>query len=409
MDATGDGGITEEYGGMRIGRVAALLSPRRLGVAMARGAWLAALSMGVGLPLFIGSVVAFAYTTVGFGVLLTPPVLLGVRRFAQWERGKAKEWSGVCIPSPYRPRPDMSGDDLGGRLLRTFRWLWGDPATWRDLLWLIANVPAGLVLGFFPVLLILTGVQQVTAIPFVLVVVPFIAEPCLKLHAQFSAALLSPTSKHALSTRVGVLTQSRSEVLDSSAAELRRIERDLHDGTQTRIAALGLNIGLAEQLVHQDPDAAVALLAEARESSGQALAELRSLVRGILPPVLAERGLDGAIRALVLTVPMPVDLELDLPASIPAPIESALYFAVAEALANTVKHSGATRLSVRAWLDERAMLVARVRDDGRGGAYVNPGGGLDGIGTRLAAFDGALSVHSPVGGPTTVAMELPCA
>jgi signal transduction histidine kinase len=125
--------------------------------------------------------------------------------------------------------------------------------------------------------------------------------------------------------------------------------------------------------------------------------------------VLAERGLDGAIRALVLTVPVPVDLELDLPASIPAPIESALYFAVAEALANTVKHGGATRLSVRAWLDERAMLVARVRDDGRGGAYVNPGGGLDGIGTRLAAFDGALSVHSPVGGPTTVTMELPCA
>jgi len=225
---------------------------------------------------------------------------------------------------------------------------------------------------------------------FVLGLAPFVAEPCLKLHARFSAALLSPTSKHALSTRVGVLTQTRSEVLDSSAAELRRIERDLHDGTQTRIAALGLNIGLAEQLVYQDPDAAVALLAEARESSGQALAELRSLVRGILPPVLAERGLDGAIRALVLTLPIPVEPELDLPESIPAPIESALYFAVAEALANAVKHSGATRLSVRVWLDERRRLTAREREvlavmaEGRANAA---------LAARLGVTEKAVSKH----------------
>ena len=399
---------------MRIGRfkVPSLPGVRRLAVAVGRGVLLAVLSCVVGIPLFVASVVALAYTTVGFGILLTPPVLLGVRRFAQWERSRAARWSGVRIDSPYRPRPDTAADGMVGGWLRVCRWLWTDPATWRDLLWLIANVPTGYVLGALPLLLMEAGVEagvhDVPAGLFVLVCAPFLAEPCLKLHARFSAALLSPSSKHALSTRVGVLTQSRSEVLDSSAAELRRIERDLHDGTQTRIAALGLNIGLAEQLVHQDPDAAVALLAEARESSGQALAELRSLVRGILPPVLAERGLDGAIRALALTVPVPVDPELDLPRSIPAPIESALYFAVAEALANAVKHSGATRVSVRVWLDERRMLVARVRDDGRGGAYVSPGGGLDGIGTRLAAFDGSLAVHSPVGGPTTVVMELPC-
>jgi signal transduction histidine kinase len=272
------------------------------------------------------------------------------------------------------------------------------------------------VLGLLPVLLTASGAPNFImtsnhhfTITFAFLFAPFLAQPCLKLHARFSAVLLSPTSKSALSTRVGVLAQSRSEVLDSSAAELRRIERDLHDGTQTRIAALGMNIGLAEQLIYQDPDAAVALLAEARESSGQALSELRSLVRGILPPVLAERGLDGAIRALALTLPVPVEPDLDLPASIPAPLESALYFAVAETLANAVKHADATRLSVRVWLDERRMLVARIRDDGRGGAYVSPGGGLDGIGRRLAAFDGALSVHSPVGGPTTVILELPCA
>ena len=402
---------------MRIGRLRSLpRGVRRLAAAMGRGTLLAVLSVAVGLPLFVASVFALAYTVAGLGVLLTPPVVLGIRRFAQWERARALEWSGVSIASPYRPRPDTSAEGMAAGWLRICRWLWTDPATWRDLLWLIANVPAGLVLGLMPLGLIATGSSNFIAtsghhftITFAFLLGPFVAQPCLWLHAKFSALLLSPTSKRELATRVGVLTQSRSEVLDSSSAELRRIERDLHDGTQTRIAALGLNIGLAEQLVRQDPDAAVALLAEARESSGQALAELRGLVRGILPPVLAERGLDGAIRALVLTLPIPVDPQLDLPASVPAPIESALYFAVAEALANAVKHSGATRLSVRAWLDERAMLVARVRDDGRGGAYVSPGGGLDGIGKRLAAFDGALSVHSPVGGPTTVTMELPCA
>lgn len=400
---------------VRIGRLGASLWPgvRRRAKAMGRGALLAALSIGVGLPLFVASVFTVAYTTVGIGIVLTPPVILGVRRFAEWERSRALKWSGVRIASPYRPRPDTSADGIVGGWLRVCRWLWTDPATWRDLLWLIANVPIGVVLGVAPVSLIATSVQTgahyLAVNLFGVVIASFIAQPCLNLHAKISARLLSPSTTRALSARVGVLARSRSEVLDSSAAELRRIERDLHDGTQTRIAALGLNIGLAEQLIHQDPDAAVALLVEARESSGHALAELRSLVRGILPPVLAERGLDGAIRALALTLPIPVEPELDLPGSIPAPIESALYFAVVEALANAVKHSGATRLSVRVRLDERKILVARVRDDGRGGAYVNPGGGLDGIGRRLAAFDGALSVHSPIGGPTTVAMELPCA
>ena len=402
---------------MRIGRFGSLLrGVRRLAVATARGGLLAALSIGVGLPLFVASVVATAYTVVGIGILLTPPVLLGARRFAEWERSRALSWSGVRIASPYRPRPDTSADGVVTGWLRVCRWLWTDPATWRDLLWLIANVPAGLVLGLLPVGLLATGGSSFIAtssqhftITLTFLLGPFVAQPCLNLHAKISARLLSPSVKHELSARVGMLAQSRSEVLDSSASELRRIERDLHDGAQTRIAALGMNIGLAEQLIRQDPDAAVALLAEARESSGQALAELRSLVRGILPPVLAERGLDGAIRALALTLPIPVEPDLDLPRSIPAPIESALYFAVVEALANAVKHSGATRLWVRVWLDERGALVARVRDDGRGGAYVNPGGGLDGIGRRLAAFDGALSVHSPVGGPTTVSMELPCA
>jgi len=149
------------------------------------------------------------------------------------------------------------------------------------------------------------------------------------------------------------------------------------------------------------------LLAEARASSGQALSELRALVRGIHPPVLAERGLDGAVRALALSLPLPVDLHIELAGRASAPVESAVYFAVAEALANVVKHSGANR----AWVQleyGHDRLIAIVGDNGTGGAAPQAGGGLLGIEQRLAAFDGVIAVTSPDGGPTLVTMELPC-
>jgi signal transduction histidine kinase len=166
-----------------------------------------------------------------------------------------------------------------------------------------------------------------------------------------------------------------------------------------------MSIGLAEELLARDPLAAQRLMAEAREDSGRALVELRDLVRGIHPPVLAERGLGGAVQALALAVPAPVEVDLDLPGRPPAPVESAVYFAVAEALANATKHSDARRV----WIHLRhadGRLAALVGDDGRGGA--TPGTGLRGIKRRLAAFDGTMTVTSPPGGPTVVAMELPC-
>jgi signal transduction histidine kinase len=168
-----------------------------------------------------------------------------------------------------------------------------------------------------------------------------------------------------------------------------------------------MNLGMAEEMVARDPKQAAALLTEARESASTALSELRDLVRGIHPPVLADRGLDGAIKALALTCPFKVDVMYDVPGRPPAPVESAAYFAVAEALANAVKYSAATN----AWIqitheDERLHIL--VGDDGVGGATVTPGGGLYGIQRRLAAFDGTLTVVSPTGGPTTVIMELPC-
>ena len=228
----------------------------------------------------------------------------------------------------------------------------------------------------------------------------------LKMHAAAASSLLAPTRKE-MAARVGQLTESRWEAVDASAAELRRIERDLHDGAQARLVAVGMNIGFAEQMVRDNPDLALTLLAEARESSGQALSELRTLVRGIHPPALAERGLDGAVRALALSLPLPVELHIELPGRPVAPVESAAYFAVAEVLANVVKHSGANRAWVQLEYDH-GRLIALVGDDGAGGAHPRAGGGLQGIERRLHAFDGTVAVTSPAGGPTQVTMELPC-
>jgi len=331
------------------------------------------------LPLFLACLASVLLLPVGLGVVLAPKSLLAVRRHAGLQRRRALEWSGVTIAAPYRPWPAKPTS----RLFRAFRrckWVLGDPATWRDLLWTLVNTPVSVVLGLLPAFLLFVGAWTVgvdgwilleghtNAAPqsfllqlFLLSTLPacVIAGPwLLKLHAAVAASLLAPTRKE-LAARVGQLTESRWDAVDASAAELRRIERDLHDGAQARLVALGLNIGFAEQMVKDDPDLALTLLAEARESSGKALSELRALVRGIYPPALAERGLDGAVRSLALTLPLPVDLHIELPG-------------------------------------------------GTGGAHPRAGGGLRGIERRLNAFDGMVAVTSPAGGPTQVTMELPC-
>ncbi len=210
-----------------------------------------------------------------------------------------------------------------------------------------------------------------------------------------------------LTRRVQLLTQTRRDAVDTAAAELRRIERDLHDGAQARLVALGMSLHAAERLFPTNPEAALALVAEAKESSSRALTELRDLVRGIYPPVLADRGLGDAIRALALDVPLPVGLDIDLPSAVDLPVASAVYFSVAEALTNVTKHAGAR--SVRIQLSQASgLLRAQVTDDGCGGADPTQGTGLAGVERRLAAFDGILAVNSPPGGPTIVVIEVPC-
>jgi signal transduction histidine kinase len=226
--------------------------------------------------------------------------------------------------------------------------------------------------------------------------------------AHAAALLLGSREREALTERITTLQETRAGAVDVQEAELRRIERDLHDGAQARLIALGMNLGMAAEAVERDPEGAKLLLTEAQAASSQALAELRGLVRGIHPPVLADRGLVGAVQALALANPLPVEVEADVPERLPAPVESAAYFTVAEALTNVIKHSGAHRARVSLRHDG-ALLRMTVEDDGRGGAVAAAGSGLRGIERRLGAFDGRLDVTSPPGGPTVVTMELPCA
>jgi signal transduction histidine kinase len=219
--------------------------------------------------------------------------------------------------------------------------------------------------------------------------------------------LAAPEPNRELEGRVQRLTETRDHALDNAASELRRIERDLHDGAQARLVALGMNLRAVERMLPASPDAALALVAEARETSVRALNDLRDLIRGICPPVLADRGLGHAVRALALDTPLPVVLDIDLPGRLTAPVESACYFAVAEVLANAVRHGGARQVQVRIQ-HTGELLRIEVSDDGVGGADPANGTGLLGVERRLGTFDGILAVSSPPGGPTMIVMEVPC-
>ena len=210
-----------------------------------------------------------------------------------------------------------------------------------------------------------------------------------------------------LADRVDVLTRTRRGALDIQAAELQRIERDLHDGAQARLVSVAMSLGLAETLLTTDPDLLAELLTEARSTTLAALDDLRTLMQGIQPPVLADRGLEGAVRALALDIAVPVTVTGGLAGRAPAPVESAAYFTVAECLANVIKHSNATA----AWVDlrhEAGVLSVVAGDNGAGGASIDGGTGLRGVVRRLESFDGTVTVSSPAGGPTTVTMEVPC-
>lgn len=213
-----------------------------------------------------------------------------------------------------------------------------------------------------------------------------------------------------MSQRVQTLTTSREEAIDSVEAERRRIERDLHDGPQQRLVSIAMGLGMARDALDRDPEMARALLDEAHASSKEAIVEMRQVARGIVPPILTDRGLDAAISALAARSPIPVEVTSRISGRLDPTIEAIAYFCVSEALTNVAKHSGATRTTVEigtARSLQGDLLAVTVTDDGAGGAVVGAGSGLTGLRQRVASVDGHVHVHSPVGGGTTVAITLP--
>jgi signal transduction histidine kinase len=363
-----------------------------------------------------GLALAVAILAIVGWLVVGPLVLLCTRSLARLTRRLAGRWCGVPIAEPYLP-PPWAGSGKAG-LRRRYAWLLTDQATWRDLLWVTADGCLGWVLAVLPAGLLAFGVVGVIApyasgIGRVLAIAGAAAglwaSPwLLRGYGLFAGSMLAPTPQAELALRVRELAQTRTEAIDTSAAEIRRIERDLHDGAQARLVAMGMTLDAAGQIIDTNPVAARALLYEARDASVKALAELRDLVRGIHPPVLADRGLADAVQALTLDTPLRIHLASDLHGRPPAPVESAAYFAVSELLANVSKHAEARQT----WIDIRhtdEMLRIGVTDNGRGGADPARGSGLSGIERRLAPFDGILAVSSPPGGPTAVTMEIPCA
>jgi signal transduction histidine kinase len=350
------------------------------------------------LALWVPSLLVLVFLVVGgvlaivvVGVLFLLVAVPSCRWIADEHRRMAADVLGTPIPDQYR-RTEAGG--VG----RVTGWAL-DPMTWRDLGWLVVSCTLGFAVSLIAVLLLLlvvTGLFWWYGI-----------EPIMRARASLDRWMLSYGHTEVLEQRVQRLTETRADAVDHSAAELRRIERDLHDGTQARLVAMSMNLGLAESLMESDPEAAHRMIAEARSTSTAALGELRSVVRGIHPPVLADRGLGGAVEALAIDMAIPVSVDVSLPGRPPAPVESAAYFAVAECLANIGKHADADH----AWITvvhESGVLRVTVGDDGRGGADPGSGTGMRGVMRRLSAFDGTMRVSSPESGPTIVTLEVPC-
>ncbi len=343
----------------------------------------------VGFVLFGLLIASIALMIIWVGIPLLLGCLALLRGFARVHRRLAGRVLGIEIADPAGPSGRLG-------LFDTLRFRLGDRNTWRELAWLLEVQSIGFAL------------QLAALIAFPFLPLGWWGSPLLlRTDATTTRMLIGPQDGR-LQERIGELESSRARTVDHSAAELRRIERDLHDGAQAQLVALGMNLGLAQELVDKDPAAATALIAEARASSTTALSELRSLVRGIHPPVLADRGLTGGIAALALAHPRPVEVDADIDGRPPAPVESAVYFAVAEALTNSAKHAAAAQNSWVWMRHDGAVLTVMVGDDGVGGAELSPEGGLIGIERRLGAFDGTLSLASPLGGPTIVTMKVPC-
>ncbi|WP_411115114.1 sensor histidine kinase [Streptomyces sp. 029-5] len=388
---------------------------------------------------------AMATIVLGAGLLVTflgVPVLAvglaGCRGFGMLERTRARGLLGLDVPDPAPARGAKSGlMSWVGAVLKS-------GVSWRHLLYAILHFPwalfafvvsvtfwavgwglfsyplwhgvfaghldqSGIAIysdstgeGFFldsPVEIAATSVVGLVLVLFS----PWLIRALTTVDRLLVTGLLGPSR---LATRVSELESDRGVVVDTAAADLRRIERDLHDGAQARLVALAMDLGLAKEKLAEDPEAAARMVGEAHGEVKTALQELRDLARGIHPAVLTDRGLDAALSAIASRCTVPVEVEVDLPYRPAAAIEGIAYFTVSELLQNISKHARASRATVEVW-QTRDRLMLQVTDDGRGGADRTAGSGLAGLTDRLDAVDGVLVIDSPAGGPTTVTAELP--
>ncbi|MEV7773716.1 sensor domain-containing protein [Kitasatospora sp. NPDC086791] len=392
-------------------------------------AWYTLRCLGTGLGALVAVVLLCAVLVlwlVGAGVPLLPRALQLLRHYAEFHRRMVGRRLGREVRTPYRDhRPSPR-----------------DPAVRKDLLWLLAHGTAGTALCAGSLTLCSHAVNWLTAplwwrllprerdaiilldvdswpvaataavggVGYALVALAAVP-PLADLHARASRRLLVARRRDSLAQRVHELTLSRSGALDAHAAELRRIERDLHDGAQADLVAVSLRLGMIRRALAHRPEHVAELVDSTQLVAEQALASLRALVRGIHPPVLADRGLTEAVRSLAAHCAVPTRTDLDgsagPPPRAPAAAEAAAYFVVAEALTNVARHSGARSALVRLRITADAIAI-RVEDDGGGGAVEGAGSGLPGLRRRVAAFDGTTDLSSPPGGPTVLEVDIPC-
>ena len=286
-----------------------------------------------------------------------------------------------------------------------------DPQLWRDYTWQLVAAVTVVPVAAVPLLFAGGAIYAATtgsALSLVLLVCSLVAAPfAWRIFSPVALRYLAPGPSATAETRIARLESIRADLTHTQAAELERIERSLHDGAQARIVALGMYLNEAEGLIDTDPERAKKIIREARGSTVIALDQLRTLVRGINPPVLVERGLVDAVRAMAIDAPLDVDVHSTLAGRPEQPIEAALYFSIAELLTNVAKHSRATHAKVEL-SHAHGELRAVTSDDGIGGAAASAGSGLEGISRRVTAFEGQIDIDSPTGGPTRVTLTVPC-
>jgi len=419
--------------------------------------WRAVVAIGVGLLVAVVSfTVLTALLSTGGSLLIwlvgIPIIALGIE--AARVVARVERWRMTLVD--HRPLVAHSYRPLNGMPRAPYgAWLRGwaeaeflDVDRWRDVVYVLLLFPLGImeftlafVLWFTAVALAIGGIAVVAirlgaggvvgefgpegavvvagaglaAAVVGLFLVPVAASTSrglMALHRAVVQGLLCVDPTVALRRDVERLRGSRSAALELEASELRRFERDLHDGAQQRLVRLAIDLGLAEDRIDTDPAGAKALVAGAREQAQLALAEIRDLVRGAAPSILVDRGLVAAVSGVAAGCPVPTTVDSGLAEGErpPSSAERAAYFVVAESLANVGKHSGATRCEVTLSREPiRGRLIVDVRDDGAGGATMTPGGGVAGLLDRVEALDGVLFLVSPPGGPTVVHVELPLA